>query len=102
MLPKYSTFQLNYEQGGLTAPILKDMLYARLITIWIKLLSNSSFWARTERTQIESILYNKRKKTITEILQQSPCKLKGWPEEWRAYLTAWNRFKGKIKTSTTW
>ena len=43
MLPKYSTFQLNLEKGGLAAPVLKDILDSRLTSIWIKLLTSNNF-----------------------------------------------------------
>src|SRR6185295_7540263 len=36
MLPKYLTFQLDYERGGLAAPVLKDTLDSRLTSVWLK------------------------------------------------------------------
>ncbi|CAG8587178.1 1145_t:CDS:1, partial [Ambispora leptoticha] len=102
MLPQYSIFQLSYEQGGLSAPVLKDMLDARLLTILIKLLTSNTFWATTERETINAKLYNKRKISAAIALSQTPCKTKGWPDSWKPYITAWGRFKGKILTNHTW
>ncbi|CAG8603075.1 13816_t:CDS:1 [Ambispora leptoticha] len=102
MLPQYSTFQLSTEQGGLAAPILKDMLDVRLLSIWIKLLSSNTFWARTEREKATIRLQNKRKLSPGAALSQSPCKIKGWPDSWKPYITAWRRFKGSINTTYTW
>ncbi|CAG8750332.1 9990_t:CDS:1, partial [Ambispora leptoticha] len=42
MLSQYSVFQRNYEQGGLAASILKDMLDARLLIILLKLLTSNT------------------------------------------------------------
>jgi hypothetical protein len=77
MLPRYSTFQLNQEQCGLDAPILKDMLDTRLISIWIKLLSKNCFWAITERDIISLELRSKRGITINTALNGNNIKLKG-------------------------
>ena len=43
LLPRYSIFQLNLEHGGLSAPILRDILDTRLTSIWLKLLSSDLF-----------------------------------------------------------
>ena len=52
MLPRYSIFQLPYEQGGLQAPIVGNLLEARLITVWLKLISSDFLWAKIERKKI--------------------------------------------------
>jgi hypothetical protein len=41
MLPRYSTFQQSYEQGGLQAPIVGNLLEARLLSVWTKLISSN-------------------------------------------------------------
>ncbi|CAG8577902.1 13466_t:CDS:2 [Ambispora leptoticha] len=92
----------NYEQGGLSASILKDMLDARLLTILLKLFTSNSFWATTERETISTKLYNKRKISATIALLQTSCKTKGWSDSWKLYITAWGRFKEKILTNDTW
>ncbi|CAG8726238.1 23243_t:CDS:2 [Dentiscutata erythropus] len=46
MLPKYSTYQQSYEQGGLQAPIIGNLLDARALMVWLKLLSGNTFWAK--------------------------------------------------------
>ncbi|CAG8486803.1 9546_t:CDS:2 [Ambispora leptoticha] len=70
---QYSVFQCNYKQGGLAAPILKDMLDARLLTILLKLLTSNTFWATTERENIDTKLHNKRKIFTATALSQNPC-----------------------------
>ncbi|CAG8650344.1 471_t:CDS:2, partial [Ambispora leptoticha] len=102
MLPQYSTFQLSTKQGGLSAPILKDMLDARLLSIWIKLLSSNSFWAITEREKATIMLQNKRRLTPKEALSQVPCRTRGWTDSWKPYVTAWKRFKGRISATHSW
>ena len=94
MLPRYSTFQRNSEQGGLNAPILKDILDSRLISIWIKLLSHDSLWARIEREIISSEVLSKRGITASETLKLTHTRTKGWPERWKPYLKAWFRLGG--------
>jgi len=42
ILPRYSTFQQSIELAGLQAPVIKDILDARLISVWIKLLTSDS------------------------------------------------------------
>ncbi|CAG8592407.1 858_t:CDS:2 [Ambispora leptoticha] len=91
MLPQYSVFQRNYEQGGLTASILKNMLDSRLLSIWLKLLTSTSFWATTERALATSELYNKRNLNPKEALTQTPCKTKGYKLIWD---TAYKLLKG--------
>ncbi|CAG8650242.1 7277_t:CDS:2, partial [Ambispora leptoticha] len=70
-------FQLSYEQGGLTAPILKDMLDARLLSIWLKILTSNSFWATTERALATLKLYSKRNLDSRKALIQTSYKTKG-------------------------
>jgi len=96
MLPRYSTFQQGYDQGGLAAPILKDALDARLITVFIKLWTSDSFWAKAERAIITENLQNKRNITIKEALNSSTVTTKGWPERWKPYILAWNRLEGQV------
>ena len=80
MLPRYSIFQADEKLGGLRAPILKDLLDARLLSIWIKLLSENSFWTDTKREQVTIDLQNKRKITPKMALIGNNIKLKEWPE----------------------
>ncbi|CAG8619077.1 14414_t:CDS:2 [Ambispora leptoticha] len=89
-------------QSGLSAPILKDMLDARLLTILLKLFTSNTFWATTERKTISTKFYNKRKISAAIALSQTSCKTKGWPDSWKPYITAWGRFKRKILTNYTW
>ncbi|CAG8654574.1 27496_t:CDS:2, partial [Dentiscutata erythropus] len=65
MLLKYSTYQQSYEQGGLQAPIISNLLDARALIVWLKLLSGNTFWAKTSS--------------------------KAWPPEWKPYLLAWKK-----------
>jgi hypothetical protein len=102
MLPRYSTFQLKLEHGGLSAPILKDMLDARLISIWIKLLSSNLFWAEAERQLISIRVQSIRGISVFQSLSQSTIKLKGWPDHWKPYLNAWKRLKGQINSTQSW
>ena len=59
MLPRYSVFQQSYEQKGLQAPIVGDMLDARLISVWKKLLTSNFTWAKFERDKITEALNSK-------------------------------------------
>ncbi|CAG8649630.1 12645_t:CDS:2 [Ambispora leptoticha] len=81
MLPRYSTFQLNQEDGGLEAPILKDMLNTRL--------------AKTEISIIQTDIQKKRNITINTALTTQNIKLKGWPDRWKPYLKAGSELKAK-------
>ena len=80
MLPRYSIFQADEKLGGLKAPILKDLLDAKLLSIWIRLLSGNGFWTDTEREQITIDLQNKRKIAPKMALTGNNIKLKGWLE----------------------
>jgi hypothetical protein len=102
MLPRYSIFQQSYEQQGLQAPIIKDMLDARLITIWIKLLSSEYFWAKYERDKITAILKDKRDISPLQALLANNIRSKAWPTEWKPFLLAWKRTEGKILAMTNW
>ena len=102
LLPKYSTFQLDYNREGLDASVLKDMLDARLTSIWIKLLSADSLWARIERTFVSESLQAKRNTNPLTALTRTSIKLKGWPDYWKLYLTAWKRLKGTIIGNNNW
>ena len=102
MLPQPSTFQRSYEQGGLAAPILRDLLDARLISVFIKLFSSESFWANTERDIIHQKLHDRGITSISNSLSRQPCKNRGWPDRWKPYIVAWGRFKGKILVDSSW
>jgi len=81
MLPRYSVFQQSYEQLGLQAPIIKDMLDIWLITVWLKLLSSEYFWAKYERDKIRSILRDKRDISPLQVLTANNIQSKAWPIE---------------------
>ncbi|CAG8539044.1 1372_t:CDS:2 [Ambispora leptoticha] len=100
LLPRYGIYQQTLENNGLNAPVLPDMLDARLIIIWVKLWSSRNFWAINERAKIEAALLERRKKKVQEALSIRPIRLKGWPCEWKPYLTAWKRLKGEIPDSS--
>jgi exonuclease III len=102
MLPRYSIFQQQYEQAGLQAPIIKDMLDARILTVWIKLLSSDYFWAKFERDKITIILNEKRNISPLQALLSDNIRSKAWPTEWKPYLLAWKRAKGKITATQDW
>ena len=102
MLPKYSTFQQSAEYAGLQAPIIKDMLDARLISVWLKLLTSSSLWAIHERTKISLTLRHKRNISPLQALSLDKPRTKAWPSKWKPYLLAWHRIKGKISSTTNW
>ncbi|CAG8592390.1 857_t:CDS:2 [Ambispora leptoticha] len=72
LLPRYSTFQLDYNRGGLDAP------------------------AKIERALIYQNLRNKRNISVVTALTRFPIKLKEWPDNWKPYLVAWKRLKGNI------
>ena len=80
MLPKYSTFQLEIDKGGLAAPVLKDILDSRLTSIWVKLLYSNSFWAKVKRSHISQQLHDKKNTSIVHALTRPPIRLKGWPD----------------------
>src|SRR5260364_158463 len=103
LLPRYSLYQQTQENNGLNAPVLPDMLDARLIIVWVKLWSSKKFWAINERLKIEAALLRKQNKTIQKALSTFPIRLKGWPCEWKPYLTAWKRLKGEVPDNNkTW
>ncbi|CAG8693207.1 9961_t:CDS:2, partial [Ambispora leptoticha] len=43
MLPRYLTFQLSYQYGGLQAPVVSNMLDARMLTVWIRLTTGAVY-----------------------------------------------------------
>ncbi|CAG8826430.1 5344_t:CDS:1, partial [Gigaspora rosea] len=58
ILPRYSIFQQSYSTFGLQAPVLSDILIARKVNIWIKLLTGNFLWAKIERNIIEQQIFN--------------------------------------------
>jgi exonuclease III len=102
MLPRYSTFQQPTEQAGLLAPVIKDMLDAQLISVWIKLLTLNTFWSNYEREKISSILRAKRNISPTQALNANNIRTKAWPTEWKPFLVAWTRIGGKVPSDSTW
>ena len=86
MLPKYTTFQQPEELAGLQAPVIKDMLDARLISVWMKLLTSNFMWALYERDKIAAILRNKRNISPMAALSSNNLRTKAWPSEWKPYL----------------
>jgi hypothetical protein len=102
MLPRYSTFQQPIDLAGLQAPIIKDMLDARLISVWIKLFTSNSIWALYERSKISKMLREKRNVSPIQALNPNNIRSKAWPTEWKPYLLAWTRTKGRILSTTNW
>ncbi|CAG8603138.1 13128_t:CDS:2, partial [Ambispora leptoticha] len=102
LLPRFSTYQLDYNRGGLDAPVLKDILDSRLVSVWIKLLTTDNTWAKIERGIISQRLQSKRNISVVTALTRSPIKLKGWPDNWKPYLVAWKRLKGSITATNEW
>jgi len=76
MLPRYSTFQQSTELAGLQAPVIKDMLDARLISVWIKLLTSDSILAIYERNKVSSILRAKRNISLLQALSSNNIRTK--------------------------
>ena len=79
MLLKYLVFQLPVDQQGLEAPILRDMLDTRLLTVWIKLSTGNFLWSNFERERIMRIIKEKRNISILQALKGTPVKLAAWP-----------------------
>ncbi|CAG8742625.1 13106_t:CDS:1, partial [Ambispora leptoticha] len=102
MLPRYSTFQLPYKHGGLQAPIVSNMLDARMLTVWSRLTTGDCLWAKIERNRISFSLKQKRDITVLQALTSTPIKSKAWPTEWKPYLAAWKKIQGKIKANYNW
>ena len=74
-------FSNTYEQLGLQAPIIKNMLDAQLITVWLKLLLSEHFWAKYERDKIRSTLRDKRDISPLQALTTDNIQSKAWPSE---------------------
>jgi len=102
MLPKYSTFQKSYEDLGLKAPILRDLLDTRLIMVWKGLVTKNCTWASALRDIITKELREKRDISPLQALNINPVKLKAWPNEWKPYIRAWGRVKGRILARSNW
>ena len=102
MVPKYATFQKDFKKGGLRAPIMKNLMDARLLTIWKRLCNSTSLWAKVERTRISQKIREKRDLTVLQVLQEQNISTKAWPAEWRPHIKAWRRIKGTINATTLW
>ncbi|CAG8850205.1 25111_t:CDS:2, partial [Racocetra persica] len=81
---------------------IKDMLDARLITVWMRLLTSNSMWATYERNKIHYILGEKRNISPTQALNSGNTSTKAWPTEWKPYLKAWTRTKGRVPSTSNW
>ncbi|CAG8555082.1 9581_t:CDS:2, partial [Scutellospora calospora] len=68
MLPWYVIFQHPHEKNGLQAPVVKDMIDARLASVWLKLITSNNLWAKMGRKIIESNIQRKRNMTVMEAL----------------------------------
>lgn len=64
------------------------MIDARLMSVWIKLLTGDNLWAKAERSIIQKVLSTKRNVTVKAALNANPVKTKGWPEHWKPYINA--------------
>ena len=102
MLPRFAVFQQAHNAAGLQAPVIGEMLEARLLSIWLKLLSENHFWARLERKKISDVLELKRNITAYTALNTEVIRTKAWPKEWKPYLLAWKKAQGKINISHNW
>jgi hypothetical protein len=102
MLPRYSTFQQPIEQAGLQASVIKDMLDARLISVWMRLLTSNSLWAKFERERISMLLRTKKNISPIQALNARNIRTKAWPTEWKPFLVAWTRIKGRVPSTSSW
>src|SRR5437868_9594262 len=78
------------------------MLDARLISVWIKLLTSNSMWALYERDKISSLLRSKRNISPIQALNINNLRTKTWPSEWKPYFVAWSRIKGRVSSTSNW
>jgi hypothetical protein len=59
-------------------------------------------WAIYERNKIQSILKDKRDISSSQALNSGNTSTKAWPSEWKPYLKAWARIKGKVPYTYNW
>ena len=103
ILPRYSIFQQSYSTFGLQAPVLSDILIARKVNIWIKLLTGNFLWAKIERNIIEQQIFNSRGISISIALPSNPISTKSWPSRWKPFVKAWKKVEGTIgKNKESW
>ncbi|CAG8492807.1 17038_t:CDS:2, partial [Gigaspora rosea] len=102
LLPKYSTFQKAYNDFGLQAPIINNLLDARLVTVWKRLMTGNTLWALFQRDTITRLLRTKRNIEVVTAIKENPIKLKSWPDEWKPYLKAWRKATGTVLASSSW
>ncbi|CAG8757805.1 1731_t:CDS:1, partial [Gigaspora rosea] len=76
MLEKYSMFQKAYENFRLRAPILKDLLEAKLIMVLKSLITKDCTWALALREIIAKVLKEQRDTCPLLALNSNPVKLK--------------------------
>ncbi|CAG8741313.1 36091_t:CDS:1, partial [Racocetra persica] len=100
MLPRFSIFQQEYSLGGLRTPVVEYMLEARLMTMWIKLLTADNLWAKVERSLISNNIRDKCNVSVKDALNSTSINLKGWPESWKIYVKAWKKLEGRVCTNT--
>ncbi|CAG8789463.1 17432_t:CDS:1, partial [Dentiscutata erythropus] len=100
MLPRYSTYQLFYKKGSLQAPIVGNMLEARMLTTWIKLISRDIMWAKIKRSRITKSLQNKKDITILQAFAENPIRIKAWPSKWKPFIHAWSKVEGAVSSLT--
>ncbi|CAG8473685.1 19470_t:CDS:2 [Dentiscutata erythropus] len=58
-----------------------NMLKARMLTTWIKLISGDTTWAKIERSRITKSLQDKKDITILQAFIENPIRIKAWPSE---------------------
>ncbi|CAG8537737.1 3037_t:CDS:1, partial [Cetraspora pellucida] len=77
----FAIFQQAYNAAGLQAPVIGEMLKARLLSIWLKLLSENHFWTRLERKKISDVLKLKRNILVHSALNMEVIRTKAWSKE---------------------
>ncbi|CAG8480860.1 25629_t:CDS:1 [Dentiscutata erythropus] len=103
VLPRYSIFQQAHSSYGLQAPVLTDILMARMINTWIKLLTGNFLWAKIEKDIITQQISNKGGISINLALSRNPIKTKYWPDRWKPFVKAWKKAEGSIgKNKEPW
>ncbi|CAG8792772.1 19984_t:CDS:1, partial [Gigaspora rosea] len=70
-----------YIAGGLQAPILKNLIDARLLMICKRLCMSGSTWTKYERERISDKLKEKRNIEVVWALQEANISTKAWPTE---------------------
>jgi hypothetical protein len=68
----------------------------------MKLLTSNALWANYEREKISTILRIKRNISPVQALSAANIRTKAWPTEWKPYIVAWARIKGRVPLTSSW